>query len=680
MYEPRPWIAEAAGVFVLDRRMKGVSPANGAIADARQPVLKWPAVAGATHYRGDFRGGEKMKWFDVDEPQYVIGGGLDAGEWCGWRVVALDANDKTLARGQGSFLGHGTDQATIEKMRAAGGGTCGVPPSPGRAYLGIQPLPIQVPKDAATPLQDERGAGMTYQDDASRFIPGILVVEVSPGSPAVDADLHIYDVITAVDGQPVPSENGFGDIRTFIEQMVAMAPGRQITVTVRRFPRQLTLHATIGRYPGARPGNAARDQSRRRCSRPRSRGRQHAKAERHPPRRRCARPCRMERLAWRSPALRFLRRDYSFRVDAGADIPLLSTKEGLASNWVNCMVELPHGGMAFGTRDGLSIWDGAEIRTYTGPAFSGQLGGTAMTATAGFPPMISRTCSAIRAAGFGWRPHTASAGSTPRHREPGPYWKIPSRQCVRTAQGVDQTVDVQKIFETSEGTIVLGARSAAITLIDPKTDTPQLIHSDGEMNHWITGIAEDRQHRLWFAVHGVGVLRYDGAKMEQIHGPWIVGDDLRGLCIDRTGTIWANFGNSGLGALHADGTTERVNPDPMIWRAGYVRMVSTDRAGRVWATCDYGICRSRDPDDAQGKNKPWKFFGGDGDRMWYVLNTSDGSSWVSGAGISRTRNLQLTTTNPRAAAVDRIKRDVGKSVSKGGSRSSALSPWGQRRR
>ena len=116
LYQPRNAWTPTPGVFVLERRMKGVSPADLAIADARQPLLKWVAIPGATHYRGDFRGGDQMKWFDVDETQYRIGGGLSAGGWCAWRVWAVDTQSKTLVRGEGNFFGNGTDKAIMEKM------------------------------------------------------------------------------------------------------------------------------------------------------------------------------------------------------------------------------------------------------------------------------------------------------------------------------------------------------------------------------------------------------------------------------------------------------------------------------------------------------------------------------------------------------------------------------------
>lgn len=184
LYGPWGWLSPA-GEFTVVRQMKGLSPSQIGIADARQPILRWPNVAGATHYQGSFeRNGQR--YFDVDETQFVIGGEIPAGESCWWRVEALDANRKILARGESTFFGKGTDPEMIAKMRAEGG-SCSINEMPaGRSYLGFRPFPANVPKDATTPFK-LFGSGMTSDEEAS-MLPGIKVNEVFTGSPAADAD------------------------------------------------------------------------------------------------------------------------------------------------------------------------------------------------------------------------------------------------------------------------------------------------------------------------------------------------------------------------------------------------------------------------------------------------------------------------------------------------------------
>jgi outer membrane protein assembly factor BamB len=626
------------GPFVLDRKMKGLSPDGREVAAAQPPVLKWPAVVGATHYRGDYFGDDGQKWFDVDETQFVIGGGIPAGAWCMWRISALDAGGKLLARGEANFIGHGTDKATVEKMLQATG-VCAVDPPQGRPYLGFQPLPTQVPKDPKTPPDDNESGGAVH-DEAGGFIPGILVAVVRQGSPAVDAELVPDDVIIAFDGEPVPSEFNLGDIRAFVRQISAMGVGRMVSLTVRRFPQELTLQATIGTFGGAatRPTPAVAD----------------AVRDAPPP---VAKPA--AGLQWRevdsgSPAV------FPFKADAHAPVVPLTSKDGLAADSVTVFAELPKGGMAFGTREGLSIWDGAEIRTCTGPSFSA-VSRNVMRGNSGLP---SSTIQDLLCDSRGrlWvatdygvcRIDAGKAGAwhVLANVDRGPF----------SHRGMDSTMDVQKVFEASDGTVVLGSRDAAITVIDPKTDTPRLIHRDQDMNHWVTGIAEDSRHRLWFSVMGVGVLRYDGTRIEQVNGPWIKGTAARGLAIDGKGTVWVSNGTDGLGGLRSDGTTEIVAPEALPDE--FIERLTVDRKGRLLAISFKGLAVYA-ADEPRG-DKTWQYPDGmDVQFLGSVLNASDDSWWIGDeSGVSRRTQLKLTSINPRAQAVDRLKREIERTYPK----------------
>ena len=471
---------------------------------------------------------------------------------------------------------------------------------------------------------------------------------MSPGSSAVDADLHLDDVIIAVDGKRVPSEGNEGNIRAFTRLFSEMEPGRQVTLTVRRFPSELTLRATIGQYSSG--GASTQPTTQPTPVAPKS-----ATAT---PTKDVAISANSSHSTWNdveagTPVT------HPFQSKPGADIPLLSTDDGLAANWVNCMAELPHGGMAFGTRDGLSLWDGAEFVPDTGPAFSGVRGGT-VDGNSGLPSndVQDLLCDSKGRLWVATMYGVCRIESTPRGK-----WRVlqNSDRNAFARRGMDQSMDVQTLFEASDGTIIMGGRGSAITLIDPKTDTSRLIHSDNEMNHWITGIAEDGRHRLWFSVMGVGVLRCDGDKVEQIHEPWIVGNNLRGLCIDGAGTIWVADGEKGLAALHADGTMEKITGDQLA--GGYIERLATDRAGRVWTLSEGGLS-IRAAERADGNNQAWQFAGPANGRVMYAMNANDGSWWVSGMGISRSAKLQWSPIKPRAAAVERFKRETEKTFPK----------------
>jgi len=102
----------------------------------------------------------------------------------------------------------------------------------GRAYLGLTPC----------------GGGSP--DSTVRWIPpralstGALVVDVTSGSPAERAGLQAGDVITAVDGQPVDTENDLAD------RITAHKPGDTVSLTVERpgeEPREVTVE--LGAQP-----------------------------------------------------------------------------------------------------------------------------------------------------------------------------------------------------------------------------------------------------------------------------------------------------------------------------------------------------------------------------------------------------------------------------------------------
>ena len=72
---------------------------------------------------------------------------------------------------------------------------------------------------------------------------GVLITDVTTGSPADKAGLQPGDVITAVDGQP---ETDAGNLMTYINSLKV---GQQITITYERGNAQKTTTATLGQSP-----------------------------------------------------------------------------------------------------------------------------------------------------------------------------------------------------------------------------------------------------------------------------------------------------------------------------------------------------------------------------------------------------------------------------------------------
>jgi len=550
LYRPRGWLSQSLD-FVLDRRIRCM-PDDLAIADTRQPMLKWPKVNGAAHYRGSFMTDKQTRdQFDVEETQYVIGGGISPGEWCYWSVTALDASGKTLARGEGRFYGHETDPALIAQVRAEAA-ACAVDPPSGQPYLGFQPIGTQVPKDPATPLPGPDSH--MVMDFSSGFIPGVQVMEVLPGSPALDAGLVPDDVVIAIDGKRIPSDPGMnlGDARAFVAQISAIQPGTNVVLTVRRFPRELLLHATIGRF-GMPTGSVA--------------------ATTMP-----APPAAIALAAaaantdgtWTNvdagkPA------EFAFRPQPGVEHLRLSTAEGLGGDDVGTIAELSERRMAFGSRGGLSIWDGSRIRTFTGPSYSPR--GGQSNGNSGLPS------NDIQDLLFDKRGRLWVATSFGVCRIDGTHWRSLGNpdHGFQSARGLDASCDTEKLFEASDGSIVVGGRCATIRLIDQKTDKPKLLHGDQDMNHWVTGIAQDAQHHLWFSILGVGVLRYDGVHV---------------LYADSKGTVWVATSGEGLIGLDPGGAVRRYNNDLASAKSVIYCLVETPD-GMLYAGTQQGVYRLR---------------------------------------------------------------------------------------
>ena len=49
--------------------------------------------------------------------------------------------------------------------------------------------------------------------------------------------------------------------------------------------------------------------------------------------------------------------------------------------------------------------------------------------------------------------------------------------------------DVQSLFETRDGRIILGSRMAGITIVPPKGGKPVTIHRNGNQNNWVAASA-----------------------------------------------------------------------------------------------------------------------------------------------------------------------------------------------
>jgi S1-C subfamily serine protease len=72
---------------------------------------------------------------------------------------------------------------------------------------------------------------------------GVLVQEVTPGSPAEQAGLQVGDLVVAIDGQAVATTGELG------ARIRSHQPGDKITLKVVRDGNETTITATLAQRP-----------------------------------------------------------------------------------------------------------------------------------------------------------------------------------------------------------------------------------------------------------------------------------------------------------------------------------------------------------------------------------------------------------------------------------------------
>ncbi|ONH55576.1 signal protein PDZ [Frankia sp. CcI49] len=97
------------------------------------------------------------------------------------------------------------------------------------AYLGLQ----------VTTLTPEIAEQLNAQ-----ITSGVLVLQAAPDSPAEKAGISPGDIIRTFDGTPIASD------QTYLSRLRKVSPGDEVTLTVRRGPRDITVKVTTTDRPG----------------------------------------------------------------------------------------------------------------------------------------------------------------------------------------------------------------------------------------------------------------------------------------------------------------------------------------------------------------------------------------------------------------------------------------------
>ncbi|MEM7028359.1 MAG: PDZ domain-containing protein [Chloroflexota bacterium] len=128
---------------------------------------------------------------------------------------------------------HGDDERTL---------TATLADRDGRPYLGIVPCGGVLDSHGFSHF----GPGQIPNHDMFFFdgLPdGAIILDVSPDSPAAEADLQKGDVITAVAGESIDLENPLTDL------IADFQPGDEVELTVERDDETLTIEVTLDEHP-----------------------------------------------------------------------------------------------------------------------------------------------------------------------------------------------------------------------------------------------------------------------------------------------------------------------------------------------------------------------------------------------------------------------------------------------
>jgi serine protease Do len=135
-------------------------------------------------------------------------------------LVAGQAEPGVQAQGIGFAISVATAKPIADQLVASGRVV--------HPYLGVSYLPLNPAIAAQLGLQ---------------ATSGVVIGQVAPGSPAAAAGLQSRDVITAVDGQALPSDSALA------QAISAHQPGDTLTLTVIRGGQQMSVSAALAAQP-----------------------------------------------------------------------------------------------------------------------------------------------------------------------------------------------------------------------------------------------------------------------------------------------------------------------------------------------------------------------------------------------------------------------------------------------
>ena len=358
-----------------------------------------------------------------------------------------------------------------------------------------------------------------------------------------------------------------------------------------------------------------------------------------------------------------------------------TTRDGLADNAVNAILQDREGHLWFGTNGGVSRYDpsassGQALRQSSGQALR-QSSGQAWTTFTAVDELASGKVLSVLQDGEGHFWFGTSAGVTRYDGQDvttftptdglagvkvrsifqdgrGYLWfGTPAGVSRYDGQGFTTftaadglaSQDVWSIFQDRGGHLWFGT-SAGVSRYDGKVFTT-FTTADGLAGRDVWSIFEDREGRLWFGTPS-GVSRYDG----KVFTTFTVTDGLannvvRSILQDGEGNLW--FGTNGDGVSRYDGETWITFTTQDGLADNVVNAILRDREGHLWFGTNGGVSRYDPLRQSSGQASTSSGQGGKGfttftpadgltsNRVWSMLQDREGHLWFGtwGAGVTQ---------------------------------------------